>query len=135
MYAFSCLCCRCAYVKGYKPASRHGAWWEFCALRNAESQRSLPNGKPIHSFGTRIATDLLEISHRNMAFPVCMYLSQVTILIYFISPYLILFIFIDLTALSTDVRQNRSGYWIINKSGSLAAKCCVHVFMDWFSCA
>lgn len=134
-FFLSLLLMCCAYVKGCKPASRRDAWWEFNALRNAESQGSHPNRKPIRSSGTGIVTDRLEISHRNMAFPVCMYLSQVTVHIYFISPYLILFIFIDSTALSTDVEQNRSEYWIINKSSSLAAKCCVYVFADWFSCA
>ncbi len=82
-------------------------------LRNAESQGSQgshPNGKPIRSFGTGIATDRLEISIRNMAFPVCMYLSQVTVHIYSLSTYLILFIFIDSTALSSDVGQNRFEY-------------------------
>ncbi len=79
-------------------------------LRNAESQGSHPNGKPIRSFGTGIATERLEISLRNMAFPVSMYLSQVMVHIHFLSPYLILFIFIHSTALSTVVGQNRSEY-------------------------
>lgn len=52
-----------------------------------------------------------------------------------LSTYLIMFIFNDSTALSSDVVQNRFEYWIIYRSSSLADNCCVYVFVDWFSCA
>lgn len=53
-------------------------------LRKAKLQGS--KGKLVHSSGTGICTNHLEISQRNEALPVCMYSSQVT---------LVLVIFID----------------------------------------